>query len=102
MALRRGRRQPPIPTIRRVDPTLPAPVSPPPEPDELDNISHDLNLAYRTALMAGMGDQSASWAAHAIGLRLVDGENLMRPWTLRQVRDMAFYRAAHRSGRLRG
>lgn len=99
------RYRPPVPTVQKVSPAPePAPATPPPpEPvslgpdsdyDERDNIITDSpTRAYYRARRAGMSESSAAlWAAYAVGLPLVEGEELLKPWTLDQVRRLHFLR----------
>ena len=122
------RRHPVIPTVKQVAPTpnipapQPAPVEPPPPPEPDPDMVRVLRMwwlpsdheeradilrtpahVYRWALMRGYSVEGAGmWAANAIGLPIYDGEAEMKPWTLKQIKDIAFYRAAWHNGRLRG
>lgn len=103
------RRQPITPVVRKTSPApAPAAAPPPPEPgipdvdydERADILGNTPDAAFRRALRAGFSEQSAAiWAAYACGIPLAD---MRGPWTLKQVREIVFYQAAHRNGRLRG
>lgn len=113
-----ARYRPPTPVVQKIEPPeTPAPATPPPpEPDNLaileamptaphderdDIIQRTPTQVYRYAMLRGWGAEGAGlWAAYTAGIPLLDEP--AKAWTLKQVKDLVFYRAAHQNGRLRG